>query len=90
MGIIQSLATFVFLSSVLCYLYLFINRKRRNVVIQMWVTVIIGLTSGLISQLLGPILRKTTWNSISFGIILYSILIPYSIWKLWAEWRIRN
>lgn len=90
MGIIQSISTSIFLVSVGFYLYYFSRRKQYNVVIPMWLTIVVGMLAGLVSQLIGVKLGKVTWSSIQLGVYLYLALIIYSLWKLSLELKKRR
>lgn len=75
----------VFLISVVLYLYYFSRRKRHNVVIHMWLTIVVGMLAGLAGELIGVKLGNSTWSSIQMSFYLYSALVVYSLWKLSLE-----
>ena len=90
MTLILMVARSIFLVSVVLYLYYFSRRKKHNVVIQMWSTIIVGMLAGLVSQLVGVKLGNLTWNSIQISFYLYCALIIYSLWKLALELKRRR
>lgn len=90
MTLILMVARSIFLVSVVLYLYYFSRRKKHNVVIQMWSTIVVGMLAGLISQLVGVKLGNLTWNSIQISFYLYFALIIYSLWKLALELKRRR
>jgi len=90
MTIILLISRSVFLISVVFYLYYFTQRKKQNVVIQMWLTIVVGMFSGLVGELIGVYLGNFSWGSIQFSFYLYSALIIYSLWKLSSELKKRR
>lgn len=90
MTILLMISRSVFLISVVLYLYYFSRRKKHDVVINMWVTIVVGMTAGLSGQLIGVYLGNFTWASIQISFYLYFALIIYSLWKLTLELKKRR
>lgn len=90
MTLILMVARSIFLISVVLYIYYFSRRKKHNVVIQMWSTIVVGMLAGLISQLAEVKLGNLSWNSIQISFYLYFALIIYSLWKLTLELKRRR
>lgn len=82
MVILLMISRSVFLISVVLYLYYFSRRKKHNVVIQMWATIVAGMFAGLVGELIGVNLGDFSWGSEQIIIYLYSALIIYSLWRL--------
>ena len=84
MGILQSLATLVFIICIGLYLYYFSRRQQKGVIVRLWVTVVVGLAAGLLSQALGAILGKVQWTSpiFLFGVAIYVVLLGLASRKL--------
>lgn len=80
----------VFLICVVLYLYYFSRRKQHNVVIQMWLTIVVGMLAGLAGQLIGVNLGSFSWSSVQISFYLYLSLIVYSLWKLSSELKKRH
>ncbi|HZK84788.1 MAG TPA: hypothetical protein VFC58_08945 [Desulfosporosinus sp.] len=85
MIILLMISRSVFLISIIFYLYYFSRQKKHNVVIQMWLSIVIGMLAALAGQLIGINLGNFTWGSIQISMYLYAILIMYSLWKLSTE-----
>lgn len=90
MALFQMVLRSIFVISVVLYLYYFSKRKKHNVVIYMWMIIIVGMTSGLLIQIIGVYLRTSQWASIQISIYFYLALIIYSIWKLITELKKRG
>ncbi|WP_407308849.1 hypothetical protein [Desulfosporosinus sp. SB140] len=90
MSIILMVLRSIFIISVALYLYYFTKRKKHNVSIYLWVIIIVGMTSGLLIQLLGVYLGTAQWSSIQISSYFYLALIIYSIWKLIDELKKRG
>jgi len=90
MTILLMISRSVFLISVVLYLYFFSQRKKKNVVIQMWLSIIAGMFAGLVGQLISVYLGEVTWASIQISFYLYSVLIIYSLWKVSTVFRKRH
>lgn len=90
MTILLMISRSVFLISVVLYLYYFSRRKQHNVVIQMWLTIVVGMLAGLVDELIGVNLGNSSWGSIQISFYLYSALIIYSLWKLSLELKKRR
>ena len=80
----------VLLISVGLYLYLFSQRKKSDVIIQMWLTILVGMAAGLVSALVEVKLGSYTWASVQISLLLYSGIIIYSLWKLSLEFKKRR
>ncbi|TGE34920.1 hypothetical protein E4K67_27950 [Desulfosporosinus fructosivorans] len=80
----------VFLISVGLYLYYFSRRKKNDVVIQTWLTIVVGMFAGLVSALVDVNLGNYTWDSVRISFFLYSGIIIYSLWKLFQELKKRR
>ena len=89
-AILLMISRSVFLVSVVLYLYYFSRRKKHDVAIQMWLTIIVGMLSGLGIELIGVNLGTSSWGSIQISFYLYSALIVYSLWKLSLELKKRR
>lgn len=90
MTILLMISRSVFFIAVVLYIYFFSRRKKYNVVVQMWLTVIVGMLAALVGQLIEVNLGKTSWGSIQINFYLYSALIIYSLWKLSKELKERR
>ena len=90
MTILLMISRSVFLISVVLYLYYFSKRKQHNVVINMWLTIIVGMAAGLVGQLIGVRLGNSSWGTIQISFYLYFALIIYSLWKLSLELKKRR
>ena len=90
MTILLLVARSVFLISVGLYLYYFSRRKKNDVVVQMWLTIVVGMSAGLVSALVDVNLGNYTWASVRTSFFLYSGIIIYSLWKLSIELRKRR
>lgn len=90
MTILLMISRSVFLIAVVLYLYYFSRRKKQNVIIQMWLSIIVGMFAGLVGQLIGVYLGTFSWGSIQISFYLYSVLIIYSLWKLTLELQKRR
>ena len=90
MIILQMISKSVFLICVVLYLYYFSRRKQYNVVIQMWLTIVVGMLAGLVGELISVNLGNSNWGSIQVSFYLYFALIIYSLWKLLLELRKRR
>lgn len=90
MMILLMISRSLFLVSVVLYLYYFSRRKKHDVVIQMWLSIIVGMISGLAIQLLGLYLGNSTWGLIQISSYLYFALIIYSVYKLILELKKRR
>jgi len=84
MGILQSLATLVFITCIGLYMYYFSRRQQKGVVVRLWITVVVGLAAGLLSQILGAVLGKVQWSSpiFLFGVVIYVVLLGLACRKL--------
>ena len=78
MIILQMISKSVFLICVVLYLYYFSRRKQYNVVIQMWLTIVVGMLAGLVGELISVNLGNSSWGSIQVSFYLYFALIIYS------------
>lgn len=90
MKILLMVSNSVFLIAVVLYLYFFSQRKKKDVVIQMWLAIIVGMIAGLAGQLIGVHLGNAAWASIQISFYLYTTLIIYSLWKLSGELKKRR
>ena len=72
----------LFLISIALYLYFLSQRKKHDVIIQMWACIIVGTLAGLAITFIPVYLGTTSWASIQYSFYLYSALIVYAIWKL--------
>ncbi|MHB8072815.1 hypothetical protein [Desulfosporosinus fructosivorans] len=90
MTILLLVSRSVFLISVGLYLYYFSRRKKNDVVIQTWLTIVVGMFAGLVSALVDVNLGNYTWDSVRISFILYSMIIIYSLWKLFQELKKRR
>ena len=90
MIILQMISKSVFLICVVLYLYYFSRRKQYNVVIQMWLTIVVGMLAGLVGELISVNLGNSSWGSIQVSFYLYFALIIYSLWKLFLELKKRH
>lgn len=90
MTIILMISRSVFLISVALYLYYFSRRKKHNVEIQMWLTIVVGMLAGLVGGLIDVYLGNYSWSSIQISFYLYTAAISYSLWKLSLELKKRR
>jgi hypothetical protein len=90
MTLILMVARSIFLICLVLYIYYFTRRKKHDVIIQMWSSILIGMLAGLISQLAGVKLGNVSWNSIQISFYLYCALIVYSLWRLLIESKRRR
>jgi len=81
MKILLMISTSVFIISIILYLYFFTQRKKHNVVVQMWLTIIVGMVASLAVQLI-RVNGDLSGGSIQLSFFLYLALIIYSVWKL--------
>lgn len=79
----------IFFIAVVLYIYYFSRRKKSNVEVHMWLTIVVGMLAALVGQLIEVNLGKTAWNSIQISFYLYCALIIYSLWKLSLEFKKR-
>lgn len=85
MTLLLMISRSVLLTSVGLYLYLFSQRKKKDVVIQMWLTIVGGMSAGLVNALVDVKLGNYTWATVQISLVLYSGIIIYSLWKLSIE-----
>lgn len=90
MKILLMISNSVFLISVVLYLYYFSRRKQYDVVIQMWLTIVVGMLAGLVGELIRVNLGNFSWGSIQISFYLYLGLIIFSLWKLSLELKKRR
>lgn len=90
MTILLMISRSVFLVSVVLYLYYFSRRKKHDVVIHMWSTIVVGMFAGLVGELIGVKLGISNWSSIQISFYLYFALIIYALWKLSLEIKKRR
>lgn len=90
MTLILMIARSIFLISIVICIYYFSRRKKHNVVIRMWSTIVVGMVAGSITQLAEVKLGNLSWNSIQISFYLYFVLIIYSLWKLTLELKRRR
>lgn len=90
MSIILMTSRSIFLICLVFYIYYFTRRKKHDVVVQMWYSIVIGMIAGLISELVGVKLGNVNWNSIQISFYLYCALIVYSVWRLFFELQKRR
>lgn len=90
MTILLMISRSVFFISVGFYLYYFSRRKKHNVVIQMWLTIVVGMLAALVGQLIEVNLGNSSWGSIQISFYSFSALIIYSLWKLSLELKKRR
>lgn len=79
----------VVLMAVALYVYYFFQRKR-DVGLQMWLIIIVGMIAGVVGQLIAVDLGEARWESAQFSVYFYIALIIYSAWKLSAELKKRR
>ena len=72
------------------YIYFFTQRKKHNVELQMWLTIIVGMIAGLSDKLIGINQGRYTWSSVQLSLLFYLALIIYSFWKLTIELKKRR
>ena len=82
MTILLLISRSMFLIAVVFYLYFFSQRKKKNVIVQMWLSIIAGMSAGLLGQLISVYLGDVAWTTIQLSFYLYAALIIYSVWKL--------
>lgn len=82
MTLLLMISRSVLLISVGLYLYFFSQRKKKDVVIHMWLTIVGGMSAGLVNALVDVNLGNYTWSAIQISIVLYAGIIIYSLWKL--------
>lgn len=90
LSILLLISNSVFLISVVFYLYYFSRRKKQDVVIQMWLSIVVGMLAGLVGQLINVSLGNYIWSNIQISFYLYLALIIYSMWKLFFEFKKRR
>lgn len=90
MTIVLAFFRSIFLLSIGFYIYYISRRKRHDVVIQMWLTVIIGMLSSLAIQAINLYLGNSVWESMQISFILLTVIVFYSFWKLLIELRKRH
>ena len=90
MTILLMISKSVFLISIVLYLYFFSRRKKYNVVIQMLLTIVVGMFAGLVGELISVNLGNSSWASIQIRFYLYLALIIYALWQLLKELKKRR
>lgn len=90
MTILLMVSRSVFFIAVVLYIYLFSQRKKKSVIVQMWLTVVVGMLAALSGQLIEVNLGKTSWASIQINFYLYLALVIYSLWRLTKELKKRQ
>ncbi|KGK89860.1 hypothetical protein DP73_09540 [Desulfosporosinus sp. HMP52] len=80
----------VLLICVILYIYYITRRKQNDVVIQMWLTVIVGMLSSLAIQILNVVMGNSILESVLLSILFLAALIAYSIWKVSGEFKKRR
>ncbi|HZK55607.1 MAG TPA: hypothetical protein VFC84_15670 [Desulfosporosinus sp.] len=90
MTILLLVSRSVFIIAIVLYLYFFTQRKKHNVVLQMWISIIVGMLAGIMGQIIGVYLGDFSWSSIQFSMYLYAALILYSSWRLLSVFKKRS
>ena len=90
MALLLIITRILFFISVGIYLYFFSRRKSHDVVIQMWLTIAVGMLAGLASALIDVNLGNYTLSAVQISLALYSATIIYSLWKLSLELKKRR
>lgn len=90
MTLLLMISRSVFLLSIGVYLYFFFRRKKNNVVIQMWITIVVGMSAALLNSLVDVNLGNYTWASVQISFFLYSGIIIYSLWKVMIDLKKRR
>lgn len=80
----------VLLICVILYIYYITRRKKNDVVIQMWLTVIVGMLSSLAIQIVNVVTGNSILDSVLLSILFLAALIAYSIWKVSRELKKRR
>ncbi|SDH14857.1 hypothetical protein [Desulfosporosinus hippei] len=80
----------VLLICVILYIYYITRRKKNDVVIQMWLTVIVGMLSSLAIQIVNVVMGNSILDSVLLSILFLAALIAYSIWKVSRELKKRR
>ncbi|AFQ44434.1 hypothetical protein Desmer_2517 [Desulfosporosinus meridiei DSM 13257] len=75
---------------VILYIYYITRRKKNDVVIQMWLTVIVGMLSSLAIQIVNVVMGNAIFESVLLSISFLVALIAYSIWKVTREFKKRR
>ncbi|MDO0821368.1 hypothetical protein [Desulfosporosinus nitroreducens] len=80
----------IFFIAIGLYIYFITRRKQHDVVIQMWVTIIVGMLANLAIQIIDLKLGIFKWESVQISIFLLTAIVVYSLWKLSIELRKRH
>ncbi|MCB8816353.1 hypothetical protein [Desulfosporosinus shakirovi] len=80
----------IFFIAIGLYVYFITRRKQHDVVIQMWVTIIVGMFANLAIQIIDLKLGSSNWESVQISIFLLTAIVVYSLWKLSIELRKRH
>lgn len=80
----------IFFLAVGLYIYYFTRRKKHDVVVQMWFTIIVGMSASIAIQLLNANAGKLNWSSVQLSSILLAGILFYSIWKAMTELKKRR
>ncbi|SHH83703.1 hypothetical protein [Desulfosporosinus lacus] len=80
----------IFFIAIGLYIYFITRRKQHDVVIQMWVTIIVGMLANLAIQIIDLKLGISKWESVQISIFLLTAIVVYSLWKLSIELRKRH
>ncbi|MDA8222719.1 hypothetical protein [Desulfosporosinus sp.] len=80
----------IFFIAIGLYIYFITRRKQHDVVIQMWVTIIVGMLANLAIQIIDLKLGISKWESVQISIFLLTAIVVYSLWKLSIDLRKRH
>jgi len=80
----------IFFIAIGLYIYFITRRKQHDVVIQMWVTIIVGMLANLAIQIIDLKLGISKWEPVQISIFLLTAIVVYSLWKLSIELRKRH
>lgn len=90
MSILLGFSRSIFFISVALYIYYFSRRKKHDVVIQMWLTLIVGMLANLAGQLINVNQGNYNWDSIQISFLLLTAIVLYSLWKVSIEFKKRH